>query len=180
MDSLIEKIKSFEWCWHIEHDIRRYDYWDEKLQEIGKVIKIKKITRLITHFLFIGETIDLIRIPAFFEFDNEGTGFEMFYKDSHTGAKWYMKKKKLGGDNMPRCPKCGKEIDHLKDFSPVWQEYKMTIDENSDAHYEFVDDSLPIDSMNDEYQCPECEEVLFTYADDAIKFLRGETLTKGE
>jgi len=36
---------------------------------------------------------------------------------------------------MPKCPKCGKEIDYLRDFSAVWQEYKMTIDENGDAYY---------------------------------------------
>jgi len=43
--------------------------------------------------MFIGEDADLVRIPCFAEFDNEGTGFEMFYKDSHTGAKWYIKHK---------------------------------------------------------------------------------------
>jgi len=80
---------------------------------------------------------------------------------------------------MPRCPKCGKEIDHLKDFSPVWQEYKMTIDENGNAHYEFVDNSTPMDT-GDEYECPECEEVLFRDEEEAVRFLRGETLAKGE
>jgi len=90
-DQLIDRIRSFEWCWYINSDIRRYDYWDEKLQEIGKIIGAEKITKLITHFLFIGDTVELLRIPAFFEFDNEGTGFELLYEDSHTGAKWYIK-----------------------------------------------------------------------------------------
>jgi len=81
---------------------------------------------------------------------------------------------------MPKCPKCGKEIDYLRDFSPVWQEYKMIIDENGDAHYEFVDDSLPIDTIDDEYECPECGEVLFTDEEEAVKFLKGETSQKGE
>ena len=73
---------------------------------------------------------------------------------------------------MPRCPKCEKEIDHLVDFSPVWQEYEMTVGENGDAHYDLVDDSIPMDT-DDEYVCPECSEVLFTSEEDAINFLKG-------
>ena len=81
---------------------------------------------------------------------------------------------------MPKCPKCGKEIDYLVDYSPAWQKYEMRIDKNGDAHYEFVDDSLPIDTIDDEYECPECGEVLFTDEEEAVKFLRGETSQKGE
>ena len=79
---------------------------------------------------------------------------------------------------MPKCPKCGKEIDYLVDYSPAWQKYEMRIDKNGDAHYEFVDDSLPIDTIDDEYECPECGEVLFTDEEEAVKFLRGETSEK--
>jgi len=75
---------------------------------------------------------------------------------------------------MPKCPKCGKEIDYLRDFSPVWCEYNLRIGENGEEYYEFVDDSLPMDNINDEYECPECSEVLFKNHDDAVKFLRGE------
>jgi len=80
---------------------------------------------------------------------------------------------------MPRCPKCGKEIDYLRDFSPVWQEYKMIIDENGDAHYELIDNEIPMD-IGDEYQCPKCEEVLFRDEEEAVRFLRGEPSAKGE
>lgn len=93
INNLLEKIKSFEWCWHINHSIGGHDCWDEKLQAIGQVINAEKIIRLVTHTLFIGDTVELLRIPALFEFDNEGTGFKMFYKDPHTDAKWYIKKK---------------------------------------------------------------------------------------
>ena len=93
MDSLIEKIKSFEWCWHINSSIGGRECWSKLFQEIGKLIKITEISRRINYTMIFGEDIDLIRIPSFFEFDHEGTGFEMFYKDSHTDAKWYMKKK---------------------------------------------------------------------------------------
>ena len=91
--NLIEKIKSFEWCWHINSSIGGRDCWDEKLQAIGEVINAEKITKQLFYTMFIGEDADLVRIPCFAEFDNEGTGFEMFYKDSHTGAKWYIKHK---------------------------------------------------------------------------------------
>ena len=73
---------------------------------------------------------------------------------------------------MPKCPKCGKEIDHLVDFSPVWQEYEMTISKNGDAQYDLIDDSIPM-GTDDEYVCPECSEVLFTSEEDAINFLKG-------
>jgi len=75
---------------------------------------------------------------------------------------------------MPKCPKCGKEIDYLKDYFPVWQEYNMRINENGEEYYEFVNDSIPMDVMNDEFECPECGEILFKNHDDAVKFLRGE------
>jgi len=90
-NNLLEKIKSFEWLWHIEGDIRRYDYWNEKLQAIGELIKAKKLIRRIGYDLILGEDIDLLRIECFLEFDSKGTGFEMFYEDSHTGAKWYAR-----------------------------------------------------------------------------------------
>jgi len=97
--NLLDKIKSFEWLWHIESDIGRgYDYWYEKFQSIGKLVKAKEIIWRIGYTLILGEDKDLIRIASFSEFDNEGTGFELFYKDPHTDAKWYMKKKELGGD----------------------------------------------------------------------------------
>ena len=80
---------------------------------------------------------------------------------------------------MPRCPKCGKEIDHLRDFSAIWQEYNLTVDKDGVMHYEFIDASLPVD-IDDEYQCPECSEVLFNDEEEAVKFLKGETLAKGE
>jgi len=81
--------------------------------------------------------------------------------------------------DMPKCPKCGKEIDYLRDFSPVWQEYKLTIDKNGDADYEFVDNTTSMD-FGDIYECPECGEVLFTDEEEAVKFLRGKTSEKGE
>jgi len=80
---------------------------------------------------------------------------------------------------MPRCPKCCREIDYLRDFSPIWEEYKMTIDENGNAHYEFVDGPF-ITNSGDEYKCPKCSAVLFRDEEEAVRFLRGEPSAKGE
>jgi len=91
--NLLDTIKSFEWCWHINSSIGGRDCWSKLFQEIGKIVKTKKIIERIGYTIFLGEDVDLIRIASFCEFDNEGTGFEMFYKDSHTDAKWYIKHK---------------------------------------------------------------------------------------
>ena len=90
---LLDKIKSFEWCWHINSSIGGHDCWRKLFQEISKLLKTKEIIERIGYTIFLGEDVDLVRIASFCEFDNEGTGFELFYKDSHTDAKWYMKKK---------------------------------------------------------------------------------------
>lgn len=75
---------------------------------------------------------------------------------------------------MPTCPNCGRQIDYLRDFSLVWVEHKLTV-ENGGANYEFVDNSFPMDTATDEYECPECHKVLFTDADEAVRFLMDET-----
>ena len=90
--NLIEKIKSFEWCWHINCSIGG-DCWRKLFEEISKLIKPKKIIERIGYTIILGEDVDLVRIACYSEFDNEGTGFETFYKDSHTDAKWYIKHK---------------------------------------------------------------------------------------
>ena len=89
--NLLEKIKSFEWCWHINHSIGGYDCWRELFQEVNKLVKAKKIIERIGYTIILGEDADLVRIACFSGFDNEGTGFKMFYKDSHTKAKWYIR-----------------------------------------------------------------------------------------
>jgi len=88
---LIEKIESYEWCWYIDSDIRGYEYFEEKLGEIAKVAGTEKPKRFIGVDIFRGKEVEIMRVAGFAEFDDEGTGFEMFYKDSHTKAKWYVK-----------------------------------------------------------------------------------------
>ena len=65
---------------------------------------------------------------------------------------------------MAKCPKCNAEISHLVN----WQggENRYTFDGKD---YEF-DEFVFGDSVND-YECPECSEVLFTSEDEAREFL---------
>jgi len=72
---------------------------------------------------------------------------------------------------MPKCPKCGKEIDYLFDYSKVEQLFIFSL-ENGEPRYE-AKDSFSL-SLPDEWECPECGEVLFRSEEDAIKFLKGE------
>ena len=88
---LIEKIESYEWCWYNESDIRGYEYFEEKLEEIARLAGTKKPKRFIGVDIFQGEKVEIIRVAGFAEFDDEGTGFKEFHKDPRTKAKWYVK-----------------------------------------------------------------------------------------
>lgn len=74
---------------------------------------------------------------------------------------------------MPKCPKCGVEIDFLRDFSPMWAEYKLSVDDEGE-NYEWADNTISMDTVNHEYECPECNKVLFEDYDKAVEFLKGE------
>ena len=91
-DRLLEEIKSFEWRWHIEGDIRHYTHWDDRKKSIGQLIGAKKILSGLGYDLFIGTEVDLLRIANPFECKVEEIGFELFYRDSHTGGKWYVRR----------------------------------------------------------------------------------------
>ena len=67
---------------------------------------------------------------------------------------------------MPRCPKCGKEITYLINFSEVVEQYKFC--PRDPVKYVFID---KWGSGVNEYVCPECEAVLFDNERDAEKFL---------
>jgi len=89
---LKEKIEAYEWSWYIDSDIRGYEYFENMLDEIVQIIGAKEVKRFIGFDLFIGDGIEMMRIAGFSEFDNEGTEFELFYRDKHTNAKWYIKR----------------------------------------------------------------------------------------
>jgi len=68
------------------------------------------------------------------------------------------------------CPNCGASIDHLVELSYVLSEWDVFPYE--DGHLEFRFKETYYDIANKtEYQCPQCENVLFTKYDEARRFL---------
>jgi len=97
VEKLLEKIKSYEWSQHIHGGLRSHEFFHKKLEEICELLGgCKKIVERIGYDILIGEKADLLRVAQFMEFDSQGTGFELFYEDSHTKAKWYIKEKLTG------------------------------------------------------------------------------------
>jgi predicted RNA-binding Zn-ribbon protein involved in translation (DUF1610 family) len=70
---------------------------------------------------------------------------------------------------MPKCPKCGKEINELHLYGKQTQLYRVWFDKG-DLHYEWADSSSDMES--EEYLCPECGETLFTSEEEATEFLK--------
>jgi DNA-directed RNA polymerase subunit RPC12/RpoP len=74
---------------------------------------------------------------------------------------------------MPKCPKCGKEIDFLENYQyPTVDYYHFYLDSEGNPQYEYMDGFSSKDDEGD-YYCPECGEKLFDNEEDAIKFLKG-------
>ncbi|MEM2463563.1 MAG: hypothetical protein QXY07_02645 [Candidatus Bathyarchaeia archaeon] len=70
---------------------------------------------------------------------------------------------------MPKCPRCGEEISWLKNICEEVCEYYFELDENGEPFYDYID-SWAGDWNN--YECPECGEILFTSEEEAIEFLK--------
>lgn len=75
---------------------------------------------------------------------------------------------------MPNCLECGAEIDHLRDYSPVWEEFKLTLGSNGHGSFEATGERVDIAGHIHEYDCPECGATLFSRYEDAIAFLKGD------
>lgn len=71
---------------------------------------------------------------------------------------------------MPQCLECKEEIDHLVCWEKVWTKANLRASiDRSDLNY---GPSEIADSVGElEYECPECDAVLFTNEDDAVEFL---------
>lgn len=78
---------------------------------------------------------------------------------------------------MPKCPKCGKEIDHLVYYAYELQRANLWVFEDGESEYSTWD-SLGETKGDPDYECPECGEVLFHNEDEAINFLRGKKVAK--
>jgi predicted RNA-binding Zn-ribbon protein involved in translation (DUF1610 family) len=77
---------------------------------------------------------------------------------------------------MPRCPRCGKEIDSILNVQSGYMEYVLKIDKkNGDYDYQSSNDGFTTDDSLNDFCCPECHLSLFPDSEeDAIAFLRGE------
>jgi predicted RNA-binding Zn-ribbon protein involved in translation (DUF1610 family) len=71
-------------------------------------------------------------------------------------------------DVMPKCPKCGAEIEFLKHYESG--EMSSHYVDGEDTNEIFIADYKTV-----EYECPECSEVLFKHESDAEEFLLGNT-----
>jgi len=71
---------------------------------------------------------------------------------------------------MPKCPKCGEDIDYLINYCKKPACFIFEVNEKGYPAYSL--ESEAENYVDEEYVCPECDEVLFTDEQDAIKFLR--------
>jgi len=71
---------------------------------------------------------------------------------------------------MPKCPKCGEEIDYLIGYYRYESSnFLHMID--GEPERTFRDEATYLEG-EDEYECPLCEKVLFDNEEDALEFLR--------
>jgi predicted RNA-binding Zn-ribbon protein involved in translation (DUF1610 family) len=70
-----------------------------------------------------------------------------------------------------KCPKCGAEIDHLKVVSENHGTLRMS---GKGPVYEWISDVYGDEVVGLRFECPECEEVLFTDQYEAEQFLLGD------
>jgi len=70
---------------------------------------------------------------------------------------------------MAQCPKCGKEIDYLRNYSQSTGHFIVTLTKNGFLDYEHDSDS---DYDTGVFCCPECDEELFSTEKEALAFLK--------
>jgi predicted RNA-binding Zn-ribbon protein involved in translation (DUF1610 family) len=76
---------------------------------------------------------------------------------------------------MPKCPKCGKEIDYLnyvESGEMVWRFSVLKLNRKIEENWE--QDEFYSDGSGGYFECPECGETLFNNEDEAKKFLSVE------
>ena len=61
---------------------------------------------------------------------------------------------------MAVCPKCGKQIDHLRNYTMVWRELRFRVEEDKLIH-EPSGDIILGEPIQEEYRCPDCDMLLF-------------------
>lgn len=79
---------------------------------------------------------------------------------------------------VPKCPKCGKEINHLHNVQNAVDEWEFRVVDGR-ARYDEVHTYPASDDRND-FECPECWELLFKSEEEAIRFLSGQLVPMPE
>ena len=75
---------------------------------------------------------------------------------------------------MPKCPKCGEEIDHLNLKSIDGGEMSLSEDgEDGEFQIDWNSDIYGEETLDTSASCPECGEKLFDDYEEASDFLRG-------
>ena len=69
------------------------------------------------------------------------------------------------------CPNCKEEINGLVSFESGENKKNVYIDNNK---LEWNEEYFYDDGKVNDYECPECNEVLFTNEEEAISFLKNE------
>ena len=78
--------------------------------------------------------------------------------------------------NLVTCPKCGKEIDYLYYYAYELTKATVGIPEGTDEMDYSHWDSLGNTRGDVNFDCPECDETLFTSEEEAKKFLMGKAI----
>lgn len=73
---------------------------------------------------------------------------------------------------MPKCPKCGREINALLNIVTGTMEYELSLDVQGDEQYSRMD--FENDNEINDFVCTLCQKVLFVDDEEAIEFLKGE------
>ena len=70
---------------------------------------------------------------------------------------------------MGVCPKCGAEIDFLKNSITMLENYRYTMDNEGKLQYDYEKGMY---DQKETFDCPVCGEHLFTNEENALKFLK--------
>ena len=73
---------------------------------------------------------------------------------------------------MPKCPKCGENIETLIAWIPKEDRCEVSLNPDNTLRYEF--DENIAGKGTTEYECPLCSEIISRSESDVEKFLKGE------
>lgn len=75
---------------------------------------------------------------------------------------------------MPKCPKCGAEIDYLvaDRLTHIYQD--VSLNHTGDLEYGDYNEGSAENDEKEEFYCPECNALITSTYEGAIKFLKGK------